>query len=411
MDLIGKFHPPSSKGNRYALTVICMLTGFTFCIPLKTKSAKDIVTAYLDNIYCVFGPSKKILTDNGSEFRNKMWEQVFKDARMSHLTSPIYSPQCNGRIKGFHKFLKATIGKQLHRGLEWDDLLAQATSAYNFFPTESSKESLFFLMFGRQPAVKHMLLDLESTKYLGNDEGKMKIELMRKLYHVIAYNIAKSRAARDGNKCDKEEEEPEPEPLEPGMNVLVRDHTRKSFEANYEDHVVVEILRKNKVMVKDNHGHEKKVHRKDVKAIDSDIKITQLYDELRAGKARDEKHCMPVKQIPDLKWECPDNQKTPEITPSPTPQDNPEPKPQRQESTLRCSRRLVAKQESTEEPEMVKPAEVTEVEVSEVEVSKVQVSDFSKSRNQTTNLIKVAATTAVAAICTAAYQLIDTNLL
>ena len=26
MDLIGEFHPPSSKGNRYALTSVCMLT-------------------------------------------------------------------------------------------------------------------------------------------------------------------------------------------------------------------------------------------------------------------------------------------------------------------------------------------------------------------------------------------------
>ena len=32
MDLIVEFHPPSSKGNRYALTVICMFTGYTFCI-------------------------------------------------------------------------------------------------------------------------------------------------------------------------------------------------------------------------------------------------------------------------------------------------------------------------------------------------------------------------------------------
>ena len=39
IDLIGEFHPPSSKGNRYALTAVCMLTGFTFCIPIKSKSA------------------------------------------------------------------------------------------------------------------------------------------------------------------------------------------------------------------------------------------------------------------------------------------------------------------------------------------------------------------------------------
>ena len=33
MDLIGEFHPPTSKKHRYALTVICMLTGYVFCVP------------------------------------------------------------------------------------------------------------------------------------------------------------------------------------------------------------------------------------------------------------------------------------------------------------------------------------------------------------------------------------------
>ena len=28
MDLIGEFHPPSQKGHRHALTVICVLTGY-----------------------------------------------------------------------------------------------------------------------------------------------------------------------------------------------------------------------------------------------------------------------------------------------------------------------------------------------------------------------------------------------
>ena len=96
----------------------------------------------------MFGPSKKILTDNGTEFKNKLWTDVFKRMHTEHRTSPIYSPQCNGRIEGFHKFLKATIGKQLQKGLEWDDVIPKATSAYNFFPTQSPKEAPFFLMFG-----------------------------------------------------------------------------------------------------------------------------------------------------------------------------------------------------------------------------------------------------------------------
>ena len=71
MDLIGEFHPASSKGNRYALTAICMLTGFT-CIPLKSKKAEAVINAYINHICCPFRPSKKILMDNGTEFKNKL---------------------------------------------------------------------------------------------------------------------------------------------------------------------------------------------------------------------------------------------------------------------------------------------------------------------------------------------------
>ena len=33
MDLIGEFYLPSKQGNLYALTVVCMHRGYTFCIP------------------------------------------------------------------------------------------------------------------------------------------------------------------------------------------------------------------------------------------------------------------------------------------------------------------------------------------------------------------------------------------
>ena len=89
MDLIREFHPASSKGNRFALTAVCMLTGFTFCIPLKSKRAEDVIKAYINHICCTFRPSRKILTDNGTKFKNKLWTEVFKKLRIeqnSHLS-------------------------------------------------------------------------------------------------------------------------------------------------------------------------------------------------------------------------------------------------------------------------------------------------------------------------------------
>ena len=135
-------------GNRYALTAVCMLTGFTFCIPLKSKRAGDVIRAYINHICCTFGPSRKILTDNGTEFKNKLWTEVFEKMKIEQKFTPIYSPQYNGRIEGFHKFLKATIVKQLETRVKWDDLVWKATAAYKFFPTESSGVAPFFLMSG-----------------------------------------------------------------------------------------------------------------------------------------------------------------------------------------------------------------------------------------------------------------------
>ena len=93
MDLIGEFHPPTTKGKRYALTVTCMLTGYVFCIPLKTKTAEEVLQAYIDNVYSKFGGSIKILSDNGTEFKNKIFEQVAKELGVVHkLYTPPYHP-------------------------------------------------------------------------------------------------------------------------------------------------------------------------------------------------------------------------------------------------------------------------------------------------------------------------------
>ena len=301
IDLIGKFHPASSKGNRYALTAICMLTGFTFCIPLKSKKAEDVVMAYLNHICCIFGPSKKILTDNGSEFKNKMWDEVFKRLKMEHRVTPIYSPQCNGRIEGFHRFLKACIGKQLQQGLEWDDLVWKATAAYNFFPTESSGFSPFFLMYGHEANAKHMILAEETTKYLGDNEGILNIQLMMKLLQVVAYNLAKSRTAQDGNRLKRKNFRPRH--IKINHPVLMRNHTAKPFEARSNDYICIGFEGNNRILVKDNHGKITKVNRKDVTPIEMDIKIAELFKESRQNsKIRDAQLAMPNSKIPDLDW-------------------------------------------------------------------------------------------------------------
>ena len=44
---------------------------------------------------------------------------------------------------------------------------------------------------------------------------------------------------------------------------------------------------RNQVIVKDNHGHETKVHRRDLKVIDSNTNVAEMYGELRKEGKRD----------------------------------------------------------------------------------------------------------------------------
>ena len=134
MVLIGEFHLVSSKGNRYALTAVCMLIGFTFCIPIQSKCAEDIVKTYLNHICCIFGPSRKILTDNGTEFKNKLWTEVFKKPNVEQKVTPIYSPQCNGRIEGFHNIPKSNNRKTVTEATRIRWLSFESNSCIQLLP-------------------------------------------------------------------------------------------------------------------------------------------------------------------------------------------------------------------------------------------------------------------------------------
>ena len=93
VDLIGKFYPKSSVGNVFALTVIFMVTGYTFCVPIKTKTASEVVHAYIDNVYSKFGGFSCILSDNRTKFRIHLFDNVAEKLGVqykvySHHTTP-----------------------------------------------------------------------------------------------------------------------------------------------------------------------------------------------------------------------------------------------------------------------------------------------------------------------------------
>ena len=296
MDLIGDF-TSSSKGNKYALTVICMLTGYTFCIPIPSKKASDVITAYIDNVYSKFGGSKKIFSDNGTEFKNQLFEKIAKELGVEFkcYTAP-YHPQSNGRIEGFHHFLKSCMTKHISTTMEWDQVVHLATAAYNFFPNEHSKESPFFLMFGRDPRVPLNTLLTPKMRYMGTEENILSLEALQRIYHLVAENlkIAKERLHKN--------QQAYPTKLKTEDMVMIKTHAEGQFQPIYKGYYRIVSFKGNQVQVIPMEGGKPHfVHITDVKYImpvDSIIPHLPLPNQF----GRMSKYNLNPKNIPDLKW-------------------------------------------------------------------------------------------------------------
>ena len=115
-----------------------------------------------------------------SEFNNKLFESVAKELGVEYKVFCLpYRPQSNGRIEGFHVFLKDCLVKYVSAGVEWDEVCSLATTAYNFLPNKHSKESPFFIMFGRDPRLPLTEVFKPRMRYLGNEESILSLKALK----------------------------------------------------------------------------------------------------------------------------------------------------------------------------------------------------------------------------------------
>ena len=241
MDLIGEFYPPSTRGNRYALTIICMLTGWVWCIPIPNKTANAVLKVYLKNVHHVFGPSRKVLSDNGTKFKNDLFDRVAKELGVEHkVYSPPYHPQSNGRIEGFHLFLKACMAKHISPGLEWDEVCPIAMAAYNFLPNEHARESPFFLMFRRDPRIPLTEALRPRLRYLGNDHVILSLEALKNMYLVVTEDL---RCVGGTGR----QQGPVKGPITPNQLVTLKVHLCKTLAPRYEGNYHVVAVKGNQV--------------------------------------------------------------------------------------------------------------------------------------------------------------------
>lgn len=97
MDVCGPITPPSRGGNKYFLKIIDGFSRYAFIYPIRNKSDSfDHFIKFLNKAECASGHKvKSVVSDNGGEFVNHLFDKLFQERGIQHLKTAPYTPQQN----------------------------------------------------------------------------------------------------------------------------------------------------------------------------------------------------------------------------------------------------------------------------------------------------------------------------
>ena len=97
----------STSGNKHILTIIDHLTGWPEAYTIPDKMADTIVSTFINEYLPVHMCPRYILSDNGTEFKNSLMDQVLQQLGIDRIFSAPYHPQSNRKVGSFSQILEA----------------------------------------------------------------------------------------------------------------------------------------------------------------------------------------------------------------------------------------------------------------------------------------------------------------
>ena len=148
VDVLGPL-PQTKKGNKYVIVITDYLTRFVLAVATRDQTAETTAHALMEK-FLEYGLPERLITDNGPNFRSRVLAQMCHHLRTAHLFTTPYHPQFDGLCKRFNRTMASMLRGFVsdHQG-DWDLYLPYLLHAYRRAPQESTKETPFFLMFGR----------------------------------------------------------------------------------------------------------------------------------------------------------------------------------------------------------------------------------------------------------------------
>jgi hypothetical protein len=144
--------PHTQKGYNSIWVVVDRLTKVAHFIPVNTTYfGARLAELYISRIVCPHGVPKKIISDRGSQFTSRFWEQLHDSLDTKLRFSTAYHPQTDGQTERTNQVLKDMLRAcAIQYGTSWDKCLPFAEFSYNNSYQASTKKSPFEALYGRK---------------------------------------------------------------------------------------------------------------------------------------------------------------------------------------------------------------------------------------------------------------------
>ena len=111
-----------------------------------------IANLFVREVVCRHGVPSQFLSDRGAAFLSQLMAQVCEVLGVKKVNTTAYHPQTDGLIERFNRTLTGE-----RSGADWDQHLPFVLFAYRASMQESTLESPFFLLHGRDPRLPSAL--------------------------------------------------------------------------------------------------------------------------------------------------------------------------------------------------------------------------------------------------------------
>ena len=150
IDFLGPF--VEVEGFKYVCHVTDVATGLNYAICLPNKEALTVGKALTEQIFLKHGLPEELISDNGTEFINKVIKGITAAYGVKHIRSSPYHPKGNAFVENRHRHYNAVLKIACNKfGMSWPTAIHFANWALNVRPYRGTHVSPYELMYAQAP--------------------------------------------------------------------------------------------------------------------------------------------------------------------------------------------------------------------------------------------------------------------